>query len=115
SLLKTTVGAVKAALHRGRSHLEEADRETLLGGSLPSRDLVESFVKALAAKDLESLRALCSKDLTVELVGGVELETFDRSRAFFEHAHMVLPQLGFGANPRWETILYGDERIVLGF
>ncbi len=79
------------------------------------RDLVEGFVTALGAKDLEALRALCSEDLTVELVGGAELETFDGSRAFFEHAHLVLPQLGFGENPHWELVLYEGEPIVLGF
>jgi RNA polymerase sigma-70 factor (ECF subfamily) len=115
SILKTTVGAVKAALHRGRGRLEDVNRRASLESPPPSHQLVESFVKALAAKDLESLQALCSADLTVELVGGAELESFEKSRGFFEHAHMVLPQLGFGENPRWETALYGDEPIVLGF
>jgi RNA polymerase sigma-70 factor (ECF subfamily) len=115
SILKTTVGAVKAALHRGRGRLDDADQSKRPGQSPASRQLVESFVKALAAKDLEALRALCSKDLTVELVGGAELETFEGSRGFFEHAHMVLPQLGFGENPHWELIIYRDEPIVLGF
>jgi RNA polymerase sigma factor (sigma-70 family) len=100
AMLKTTVGAVKAALHRGRGRLETPDRDTPAGGPRPSRALVEGFVKALAAKDLDALRALCSEDLTVELVGGAELETFEGSRAFFEHAHLVIPQLGFGENPR---------------
>jgi RNA polymerase sigma-70 factor (ECF subfamily) len=115
SILKTTVGAVKAALHRGRTRLDEVNRGASLDNPPPSRQLVESFVKALAAKDLGALQALCSEDLTVELVGGAELEGFEKSRVFFEHAHMVLPQLGFGENPRWVTSLYGDESIVLGF
>jgi RNA polymerase sigma-70 factor (ECF subfamily) len=115
AMLKTTVGAVKAALHRGRGRLETPDRDTPAGGPRPSRALVEGFVKALAAKDLDALRALCSEDLTVELVGGAELETFEGSRAFFEHAHLVIPQLGFGENPRWETTLYEGEPVVLGF
>jgi RNA polymerase sigma-70 factor (ECF subfamily) len=115
SILKTTVGAVKQALHRGRGRLEGADRDAGAAGPFPSRELVERFVKALGAKDLEGLRALCSADLTVELVGGAEMESFERSRVFFEHAHMVLPQLGFGERPRWETALYGGEPVALGF
>lgn len=115
SILKTSVGAVKAALHRGRGRLADADRDTPLPGPGPSRELVDRFVKALAAKDLEALRALCSADISIELVGGAELESFERSRTFFEHAHFVLPQLGFGENPRWELALYESEPIALGF
>ena len=115
ALLKTTVGAVKAALHRGRGRLEGADRETRAAGPAPSRELVDRFVKALGGKDLEGLRALCSADLTVELVGGAEMESFEQSKIFFQHAHFVLPQLGFGENPRWETVLYEGEPVALGF
>jgi hypothetical protein len=53
--------------------------------------------------------------VTVELVGGAELETFENSRSFFEHAHFVLPQLGFGENPHWKTAVYDGETLVLGF
>ena len=115
SVLKTSVGAVKAALHRGRGRLADADRDTPVAGPPPARELIERFVKALGAKDLEGLRALCSADLTVELVGGAEMESFERSRPFFEHAHFVLPQLGFGASPRWETAIYEGEPVALGF
>ncbi len=115
SILKTTVGAVKAALHRGRGRLEGAERDQPIASPLPSRELVERFVKALAAKDLAALEAMCSEDVSVELVGGAELETFAGSRSFFEHAHFVLPQLGFGADPRWETRVYEGEPLVLGF
>ena len=115
ALLKTTVGAVKTALHRGRGRLEGADRETRPAGPAPSRELVDRFVKALGGKDLDGLRALCSADLTVELVGGAEMESFEGSKVFFQHAHFVLPQLGFGENPRWETVLYEGEPVALGF
>lgn len=115
SVLKTSVGAVKAALHRGRGRLERADRDTPVAGPAPSRELVERFVKALGAKDIEGLRAICSADLSVELVGGAEAETFERNKTFFQHAHMVLPQLGFGENPHWETIVYDGEPMALGY
>jgi len=115
ALLQTSVGAVKAALHRGRGRLEGADRDTPAAGPPPPRALVDRFVAALASRDLEALRALCSVDLTVELVGGAELESFEDSRSFFEHAHFVLPQLGFGERPHWRTELYQGEPVVLGF
>ena len=115
SVLKTSVGAVKAALHRGRGRLERADRDTPVAGPAPSRELVERFVKALGAKDIDGLRAICSADLGVELVGGAEAETFERNKTFFQHAHMALPQLGFGENPHWETIVYDGEPMALGY
>lgn len=115
SILKTSVGAVKAALHRGRGRLDAADRDAPAAGPRPPRELVERFVAALGAKDIEGLRALCSADVAVELVGGAELEGFERSRPFFEHAHFVMPQAGFGANPHWRTALYDGEPVVLGF
>jgi RNA polymerase sigma-70 factor (ECF subfamily) len=112
AMLKTSVGAVKAALHRGRGRLEDAPAEAT---AAPSRAIVDRFVAALAAKDLTTLEAICSSDVSVELVGGAELETFAGSRGFFEHAHFVMPELGFGADPHWKVALYDGEPIVLGF
>ena len=99
SVLQTSVGAVKAALHRGRGRLENADREAPAGGPLPSPEIVDRFVKAMTVKDIDGLRALCSADVSIELVGGAEFDGFENGKMFFEHAHFVMPQLGFGL--RW--------------
>ena len=115
ALLQTTVGAVKAALQRGRGRLEGVERSAPPAGPLPSPALVERFMQAMASKDLEGLRALCSADVQVELVGGVDMDGFDRARPFFEHAHFVLPAIGLGENPRWELAEYLGETVVLGF
>jgi RNA polymerase sigma-70 factor, ECF subfamily len=114
-VLQTSVGAVKAALHRGRGRLDDAERDAPPVGPPPPRELVDRFVTALASRDIEALRALCSADVTVELVGGARLESFEGSRSFFEHAHFVMPQLGFGENPNWRAVLYQGEPVVLGF
>ncbi|HTO71473.1 MAG TPA: RNA polymerase sigma factor [Myxococcota bacterium] len=115
AILQTSVAAVKSALQRGRGRLADAERSTPPVGPLPSRALVERFLAALVAKDLPALQAICSADLSVELVGGAEMDGFERARPFFEHAHFVLPALGFGANPRWELAEYLGEAVVLGF
>lgn len=113
SLLQTTVGAVKAALHRGRGRLDEgADGARR---PVPEQAVVERFMKALAERDLDGLQALCSADLAVELVGGAQSDSFEASRNFFAHAHFVMPEIGFGENPRWELAVYEGEPIVLGF
>ena len=65
--------------------------------------------------DLETLTEICLSDLTCELVGGVCMDSLDESKSFFSHAHMVMPRIGFGSDPRWELANYGPETIVLGF
>ena len=112
-ILSTTVGAVKSALNRGRSRLDQ--RLEPAGLNCPSRDLVEAFMQALKNTDLETLKAICVDELAVEMVGGAESRSFDDSQTFFAHAHFVLPELGFGANPRWEVTLYQGEPVVLGY
>jgi len=112
--LHTSVGAVKAALHRGRARLENVDRQVGIR-YVPPRQLVEAFATAMAAADLEALQAICSADLAVELVGGAELEGFESARTFFAHAHFVMPEWGFGTNPNWRVVDYDGEPIVLGF
>jgi RNA polymerase sigma-70 factor (ECF subfamily) len=112
-LLGTSVGAVKAALSRARGRLEA--RRPPAGFDAPPPELVERFMQALAAKDLEAMRALCSQSLTVELVGGAQTEGWENNRNFFTYAHMTMPALGFGLNPNWRTAIYDGEPVVLGF
>ncbi len=72
--LDSTVGAVKAALHRGRAKLSEIQKEPPLpqspGGGL-SVALVERFVDAFNARDVNRLAALMREDATSEMVGVV--------------------------------------------
>lgn len=113
SNLKTSVGAVKAALHRGRSTLkEDAMKEKR---RTPSPKLVDQFMVALRDSDSETLKAICFKDITVELVGGIVMDSLDESENFFKHAHMEFPAIGFGTNPNWKTMDYQGETIVVGF
>ena len=61
------------------------------------------------------MKALCDENLPGELVGGVELESFEQAKTFFEHAHVVMPSLGFGERPWWKVADYEGEPLVLGF
>ena len=113
AILKTSVGAIKSALHRARGRINA----TLPKANFvrPSRDMVEQFMSALANKDLSTLEKICAADLSVELVGGAESNSFEQSRAFFSHAHGVMPFLGFGGNPHWNVIEFEGEPIVVGY
>jgi len=121
ALLNMSEGAVKAALHRGRARLlAEPDAHD---PDPPPAALVEQFLDALSRNDLPMLQAICSGDLTVELVGGARIDSFEQSKTFFGHAHMVFPPqmaelaraMGFGTEPHWRSCDYRGERIVLGF
>ncbi len=113
SILKTSVGAVKSALHRARDRL--AEKRPQAGFDTPPRDLVERFMAALRDQDTQGLKAICATDLNVELVGGAELDTFEKNQTFFTYAHWVMPELGFGENPNWTVVDYEGEPVVLGF
>ncbi|MEM7364585.1 MAG: RNA polymerase sigma factor [Pseudomonadota bacterium] len=113
TVLNTSVGAIKSALHRARSRVD--DEGMAPAGFVPDQQIVDQFMQALASTDLDTLRTICSTELHVELVGGAELHSFDKSSSFFEHAHFVMPEIGFGENPRWELAEYAGEPIVIGF
>ena len=115
SVLRTTVGAVKAALHRGRGRLSDPERDGPAPAAAPPAEVIDRYIAAMAAADLEAIRAICSEDVCVELVGGNEMEGLAQSKGFFKYAHMALPQLGFGDNPNWRPAEYRGEPIVLGF
>jgi RNA polymerase sigma-70 factor (ECF subfamily) len=113
AMLKTTVGAIKAALHRGRTRLQQAKAQDSKPALVP-RELVDRFVAALTARDIDGIRAMCLADVTVEHVGGATAETFEQGKMTLEFAHLVLPQLRMGTNPRWQTVLYRGEPIAIG-
>jgi RNA polymerase sigma-70 factor (ECF subfamily) len=112
-ILKTSVGAVKSALHRARDRL--ANRREHAGFDAPPRAVVERFMAALRDQNAEGLKAICANDLNVELVGGVEMKSFEESKSFFAHAHMVFPALGFGENPWWKVVDHEGEPMVIGY
>ncbi len=70
--LETSIGAVKAALHRGRRRLSESG-EALApqtrASAGPSARLLDRFVERFNARDLAGMVALMLEDATVEIVG----------------------------------------------
>jgi RNA polymerase sigma-70 factor (ECF subfamily) len=68
-VLETTVGAVKAALHRGRARLREDESEAVPGRAVPSRALIDRFAERLQARDKAGLLALVLDNAAAENVG----------------------------------------------
>ncbi len=65
-ILSTSVGAVKAALHRGRGKLVEPDPDV---ARAPAPGALDAFCAAFNARDLDRLATLLLDHATVEVVG----------------------------------------------
>lgn len=76
-IIGTTVGAVKAALHRGRGKLLDPDVES---SRVPPRGVVDAFCAAFNAHDVERLTALLLDTATVEVVGATASYRADETR-----------------------------------
>ena len=117
-VLSTTIGAVKAALHRGRSRLKE---EAPSRRRVVSTALVDRFVARLDAADLPGLLALMLDTASVEMPGAL-LEVgrgeFERKGSWLWQAVNVHPELPAEMRPpKWvnERVVFDGEPIALGF
>ncbi len=68
-VLTTTTGAVKAALHRGRSRLREPEGAAASRRPVPSPELLDRFIERCEAKDVAGLVALMLDGAIAENVG----------------------------------------------
>jgi RNA polymerase sigma-70 factor (ECF subfamily) len=116
-VLATTVGAVKAALHRGRTRLREPEARS--PRPTPSAALVDRFVAAYAAADVPALISLMLETGSVENVGcSVDVGPFASDRGWFHHAvhgHPEWPAAFAYEAPRLERRLFEGEPVALGF
>jgi RNA polymerase sigma-70 factor (ECF subfamily) len=67
AILQTTAGAIKSALHRGRAKLAEPHPARI--ASTASEELLDQFVDAFNARDLNRLAALLREDAVAETIG----------------------------------------------
>jgi RNA polymerase sigma-70 factor (ECF subfamily) len=107
AMLSTTVGAIKAALHRGRASLEEKEHMRRAAYRAPSKKLVDRFVAALNGRDLEGVTNLLLENTTLDVCGiGSERGTkMIHYRVSFENAK--------GAPGRVEGVCYRGEWLIL--
>jgi len=105
--LGTTVGAVKAALHRGRGKLEDPDVTT---GKTPARGVLDAFCAAFNARDVSGLTALLLHSATVAVVGATESQGPDATRT------QMLQGMLFGSTRLAEAATRGgiEARFVSG-
>jgi len=106
-ILSTSVGAVKAALHRGRGKLAEPDVET---PRRPVPAALDAFCAAFNAGDLDRVASLLLDGATVEVVGASMVQGRDKARTtvlpgmLLGSARMAAPEdggRGDGIDPRF--------------
>jgi RNA polymerase sigma-70 factor (ECF subfamily) len=100
AVLTTSVGAVKAALHRGRAKLTEPEPNA---ERVPAPAALDAFCRAFDAGDLPGLTALLLDTVTVEMPGcAIDLSlaatTDPRSGILY---HTLLSPLSAGTNARY--------------
>jgi len=105
-VLETSVGAVKAALHRGRERLREPEDGPSARRPRPSIELVDRFVELFNAEDREGLITLVLDNATVTNLGVGEqygAESLRGKRSWIEGA--------MGGHPEWPAIFrYESQR-----
>ena len=111
-VLGTSIGAIKAALHRGRARLQDAQTTRPKPRMNPDKALLDRFARLYNDRDMPGLVALMLDDGGIEMMG-VEMEVgrkwFERkNEGWFAHNFQYMPP---GA--RWEPIDYNGEPIVL--
>ena len=120
-VLRTTLGAVKAALHRGRGRLEEPEGGAASRRPRPSVALLDRFVTLYGAADIQGLVALMLDGGSIENVGcGVEFgrENFPRESGWFHAAvfgHPEWPAELQYTGSRLQRAELDGEPIILGF
>ena len=104
-ILSTTVGAVKSALHRGRGRLEEIPSMRRVHRA-PSKELLDRFVAALNARDVEAVIDLLLDNTTLEVcgIGSERGEQMNHYRVSFENAK--------GAPGRAQAVSFADEWLL---
>ncbi|HTO55577.1 MAG TPA: RNA polymerase sigma factor [Myxococcota bacterium] len=113
-VLATSVGAVKAALHRGRSRLRD-ERTIAAPRRVPARAVLDRFVERYNARDLPALLELLLDGASVEMPGidfEVSREVIGRKHGWLHH-NFVSPFDGKPVDAVWETAELEGEPIVL--
>lgn len=120
-MLGVSTGAVKTALHRARARLAESAKSkgAASGDALPARyavpvdeALVDAFVNAFNARDVDALVALMLPGVQAQVIGATEGYDGKAARAIFTHTFGGQPAADIGG-PRAEKTMYGGEPIVV--
>lgn len=119
-MLATTVGAVKAALHRGRGKLEEPAETTAASAPPP---VLDAFCAAFNARDIDGLTALLLDHVTLDFPGlhtdyGVQAARRALGTTMSHARFFIRPEWQQGVvetSARFEPRTYRGESLVLAW
>ena len=105
-MLSTTLGAVKAALHRARARVQHLDEPAPAHRPVPSKAIVQQFIDRLQARDLPGLLELMAEGGGIEVPGSLQETGRDQlgleGSWLWQSVH-VHPELPEDQRPkRWE-------------
>lgn len=111
TILETSVGAIKSALHRGRGKLSgDTERELPAGvETAAAGELLDRFVEAFNARDIDGLTGLLRADATAEVLGMVQEYGAEAAR----NGSVYHTMFGEEGAPRAERAMFHGEPIVL--
>jgi RNA polymerase sigma-70 factor (ECF subfamily) len=121
AMLVTTTGAVKAALHRGRGRLREAELQPTARATKPTPQLVDRWIALWNARDVQGLVDLMLEGGSAENVGcGIQYgrETFEGTDNFLYksvHGHEEWPPELQPEAVRVERVELEGEPALLAF
>jgi RNA polymerase sigma-70 factor, ECF subfamily len=118
--LSTTVGAIKAALHRGRGKLAEPADE---GTALAPPPVLDAFCAAFNARDIEGLTALLLDNVSLEFPGlhtdyGTQAARRALGATMFHAFGFIAPEWRGTlreASPRFEIRAHRGEHLLLAW
>lgn len=106
--LSTSVGAVKAALHRGRGKLVEPEPDEAQACTAPSPAVLDAFCEAFNAADLDRLTSLLLDTTSIEVVrvhaeyGPEAARKGVFAGMLFGSRKLAVAEQGGGIDPRWK-------------
>jgi RNA polymerase sigma-70 factor (ECF subfamily) len=118
--LSTTVGAVKAALHRGRGKLAQVEAEPLAAAPPP---VLDAFCAAFNARDIEAVTALLLENVALEFPGlhsdhGVPAARRALGTTMFHAGVFIAPAWQHGiveASARFELRAHRGRHLILAW
>jgi RNA polymerase sigma-70 factor, ECF subfamily len=119
TLLATTPGTVKSALHRGRARLREPEAAATSRRPPPSPELLDRFIELYDARDVSGLVALMLEGSTAENVGNsvhIGLDPVDGVPAFLRavvHGHPEWPVEFQLPRSRLQRLTFEGEPVIL--
>lgn len=115
STLGTTIGAIKAALHRARGRIRDYEEEAPMRKDAPDRATLDLFVDRYNQRDLPALLSLMLDGATIEMYGHVYeagRDTYEREGGWWHH-NFHNPWDGKPTDAYWEIAEFRGAPVVL--